>query len=233
MRISTALQPGDLVFDTDEKLDRLKARALRAAGGSRRVAVARYTFYGPPRPSDLDKQELDDCLVEDLIVFTVQHPPGQRWTATATLGSQNVAAAIAQAQRAGYVTSPGQRPLSNSSDMEDVANVGPGPQGYQRAWRDGNKASNYSAVGYLGFACGLTLADALLIDDCAWWCDGALLEDRLKLPYALKQELPYNKNVGGVHVDTNVVLLGDLIWGLYEDGTDLGDPAIPIAVDPT
>lgn len=91
--------PGTPLIDTDRKLDAITCGRLRALG---KGGVIRYVGRGPAvNPGDLDGDELRIVMAAGLGLMAVQHCL-PRFVATAALGAQYGAVAVAQAKRAGY-----------------------------------------------------------------------------------------------------------------------------------
>ena len=210
-----ALTSRDKVFDTATKLTRSEAQAWKAAGAT---AVYRYTFFGPPKPQDLDSVELP-MLLEFFTVLVVVHVPYPGWVATATLGSDHTQAAIANCIRAGYVTPSGCNPLALGADFEGV---GPGSDamGYAVSGADSRVQNSYAPDIYTGFQPGLTVANvnalAVAYPTATFWCDFASMAQRPAPSRGFDAHQKPQSTLAGVPVDEDTILHDGVIFGLCD-----------------
>ena len=236
---SVPIPKGTACADTSFKLSFSEAKALWAAG--ERVLI-RYVFFGPPRPGDVDKAELDMLLSIGFIVVLVQHVRSAEqglsgWIATSDRGHADSGWATTNAIACGYITPAGDPLLSLCVDLEDIVRGGPD---FASAWC--GDMVKYGPVAYVGFASGqsTTTLDALP-NTPKFWADYAPLPMRPTPSRGWDMHQQAQTTVAGIGIDRDTVLTDGTIYGLVDadvnvetvDPRELPTVPLPFHVAPT
>jgi hypothetical protein len=221
---------GSLVVDTSARLSAAQAAALAAASWQGRpvVGVIRYVGLSSiPWPGDVSAAELDAILDAGLLLGLVQHcrrpdPGSATWHTTgAPMGSQDGAAAVSCARRAGYLAG-----CHLACDLEDCGSSAALVTEHVEAWADEVSAAGYLPLLYVGFCAGLD-ADQLyaLPGFAAYWCDAGPRAVSVR-GFCLRQHATVS--LAGLGVDPDVAsadALGGRLRLLGSAATAPTDPA--------
>jgi hypothetical protein len=214
--IARALTSQFRVYDLSAKLSESEVQAMVAAVAPAPLALYRYVFFGPPKPSDLDAAELI-MLLKYAVVLVVVHVPFEGWIPSASLGTDHSGAAIANCIRAGYVTPTGCNPLALGIDVEDCVRGGDSV-GYVRSCSDARIQHTYAPDLYTGFASGLKSADVTQL--CAdyttmsTWCDFANMAQRPAPARGFDAHQGAQIRLAGLDADPDTILHDNVIYGL-------------------
>jgi len=192
---------GQCGVDTSSKLTAVTASRIADSQILGRACkfVARYVFFGPPRPQDIDIVEAGLIVGAGLGLILVQHPrlPEDN-ILTPALGVADATWAVKNAIAAGCDPSVMQ-PLDGKPpwlvvDMEGVRDPGPQSFGYAQSWMQYVSDRGFRAASYIGYDSGLTTAGLASLDaqfSPGWWCDFAPLTTRPVPPrgYDVKQHV--------------------------------------------
>ena len=205
-----------LIVDTSQKITRVQAKALYAAGVR---AIGRYVSFGPARSGDLDTGELLDLTGEGHVVWGIQHPrePADN-TLSADTGKSDADWAITNSVAAGYDPSVVEGPLSLTLDMEGLKNPGPSSFAHANMWNGlvdfGVGGAGFKPLDYLGYDSGITSANCdSMPDEVEFWLDDGPYSERPSpaRKFAMRQGI--SKVIAGVNVDLNTLLKDGVIFG--------------------